>query len=107
MATVPKITLYLDTVSPFAYIAFHVLQVSTQRHESYQGQQRAKRCYQNNPVFRECSITYIPIFLGGLMKQCGNTAPINITSKTSKTSSCTRKNIGAIHILVILINHNR
>ncbi|CEJ87562.1 hypothetical protein VHEMI04453 [[Torrubiella] hemipterigena] len=36
---------------------------------------------QNDPVFKSCEVTYIPIFLGGLMKACGNTAPINITNK--------------------------
>ncbi|KAF2644211.1 HCCA isomerase/glutathione S-transferase kappa [Massarina eburnea CBS 473.64] len=57
----PKITLYLDIVSPFAYIAFHVLQ--------------------NAPAFQTCDITYVPIFLGGLMKACGNTPPIHIKNK--------------------------
>ncbi|KAJ4854768.1 DSBA-like thioredoxin domain-containing protein [Trichoderma breve] len=47
--TVPKIRLNVDIVSPFAYIAFHVLRTS--------------------PVFAKCSITYVPIPLGGLMKQ--------------------------------------
>ncbi|KAL3963710.1 hypothetical protein ACCO45_000714 [Purpureocillium lilacinum] len=56
-----KITLYVDTVSPFAYIAYYVL-----RHHA---------------VFQGCDVTYVPIFLGGLMKACGNTAPINITNK--------------------------
>ncbi|KXX73380.1 Glutathione S-transferase kappa 1 [Madurella mycetomatis] len=57
----PKITLYVDTVSPFAYEAYHVL-----RH---------------NSVFQGCDVTYIPIFLGGLMHKCGNTAPIKIKNK--------------------------
>ncbi|KAF1838715.1 HCCA isomerase/glutathione S-transferase kappa [Decorospora gaudefroyi] len=57
----PKITLYVDIVSPFAYIAFYILK--------------------NSPVFKQCEITYIPILLGGLMKACGNTAPINIKNK--------------------------
>ncbi|KAF3076478.1 Glutathione S-transferase kappa 1 [Trichoderma lentiforme] len=59
--TVPKIRLNVDIVSPFAYIAFHVLRTS--------------------PVFAKCSITYVPIPLGGLMKQCNNEAPINIRNK--------------------------
>lgn len=33
-------------------------------------------------MFQKCDITYVPIFLGGLMKACGNTPPINITSKS-------------------------
>ncbi|KAA8649043.1 hypothetical protein EYZ11_007446 [Aspergillus tanneri] len=57
----PRITLYLDIVSPFAYIAFYVL-----RH---------------SPVFSGCNITYVPIFLGGLMNACGNTPPIKIRNK--------------------------
>ncbi|KAJ4983100.1 Glutathione S-transferase kappa 1 [Stagonosporopsis vannaccii] len=57
----PKITLYIDIVSPFAYIAFYVLK--------------------NSPAFKQCTITYVPILLGGLMKTCGNTAPIAIKNK--------------------------
>ncbi|CAI7662961.1 unnamed protein product [Penicillium glandicola] len=56
-----KITLYVDIVSPFAYIAFHVLQ--------------------NSPAFSKCEITYVPILLGGLMNACGNSPPINIKNK--------------------------
>ncbi|KAB8239719.1 putative 2-hydroxychromene-2-carboxylate isomerase [Aspergillus alliaceus] len=59
--TVPRITLYLDVVSPFGYIAFHVLR--------------------NSPVFAKCNVTYVPIFLGGLMNACGNTPPVNIKNK--------------------------
>ncbi|KAG4421777.1 hypothetical protein IFR04_005027 [Cadophora malorum] len=57
----PKITLYVDTVSPFGYIAYYILR--------------------NDPVFSKCDITYIPMFLGGVMKACGNTPPINIKNK--------------------------
>ncbi|KNG90764.1 2-hydroxychromene-2-carboxylate isomerase [Aspergillus nomiae NRRL 13137] len=57
----PRITLYLDIVSPFGYIAFHVLR--------------------NSPIFAKCNITYVPIFLGGLMNACGNTPPVNIKNK--------------------------
>ncbi|KAF1953979.1 HCCA isomerase/glutathione S-transferase kappa [Byssothecium circinans] len=57
----PKITLYLDVVSPFAYIGFHILQ--------------------NAPAFKNCDATYVPIFLGGLMHACGNTPPVNIKNK--------------------------
>ncbi|KAG2420782.1 hypothetical protein HFD88_000396 [Aspergillus terreus] len=57
----PRITLYLDIVSPFGYIAFHVLR--------------------NSPVFAKCNVSYVPIFLGGLMNTCGNTPPIKIKNK--------------------------
>ncbi|KAJ5373902.1 hypothetical protein N7517_005908 [Penicillium concentricum] len=57
----PKITLYVDIVSPFAYIAFHVLQ--------------------NSPAFAKCEITYVPILLGGLMNATGNSPPINVKNK--------------------------
>ncbi|PWY93602.1 2-hydroxychromene-2-carboxylate isomerase [Aspergillus sclerotioniger CBS 115572] len=60
---VPRINVYLDVVSPFGYIAFSVLK--------------------NSPVFAKCNITYVPIFLGGLMHACQNTAPINITNKNT------------------------
>ncbi|KAL2018048.1 hypothetical protein VTK56DRAFT_1314 [Thermocarpiscus australiensis] len=57
----PKITLYVDTVSPFAYEAYYIL-----RHDD---------------VFKACDITYVPVFLGGLMQKCGNTAPLKIKNK--------------------------
>jgi len=57
----PKLTLYLDIVSPFAYLAFHVTHYS--------------------PAFKKCDVTYVPIFLGGVMKACGNQPPINIKNK--------------------------
>ncbi|KAK4465968.1 thioredoxin-like protein [Cladorrhinum samala] len=60
-AAKPKITLYVDTVSPFAYEAYYLL-----RHD---------------PIFKNVEVTYIPIFLGGLMHKCGNTAPIKIKNK--------------------------
>ncbi|KAH6612469.1 thioredoxin-like protein [Boeremia exigua] len=56
-----KITLYVDIVSPFAYIAFYVLK--------------------NSPAFKQCDIKYVPILLGGLMNTCGNTPPIAIKNK--------------------------
>ncbi|KAL5341299.1 thioredoxin-like protein [Aspergillus crustosus] len=58
---VPKITLYYDIVSPFAHIAFHILR--------------------NSPTFSQCEVTFIPVFLGGLMNACGNTPPIRIKNK--------------------------
>ncbi|KAK4242170.1 thioredoxin-like protein [Achaetomium macrosporum] len=57
----PRITLYVDTVSPFAYEVYYVL-----RHD---------------PVFKNCDVTYVPIFLGGLMHKCGNTPPLKIKNK--------------------------
>ncbi|KAK3677747.1 hypothetical protein LTR78_002597 [Recurvomyces mirabilis] len=57
----PKIVLYVDIVSPFAYMAWWMLK--------------------NNPAFKSVEIQTIPIFLGGLMQACANTAPINIKNK--------------------------
>ncbi|KAJ6106912.1 thioredoxin-like protein [Penicillium capsulatum] len=57
----PQITLYVDIISPFAYIAFHVLK--------------------NSPTFAKCNVTYVPILLGGLMQATGNNPPINIKNK--------------------------
>ncbi|KAF2769895.1 putative 2-hydroxychromene-2-carboxylate isomerase [Teratosphaeria nubilosa] len=57
----PKLTLYLDVVSPFAYFAFHVIR--------------------NSPTFAPCDITYTPIFLGGVMQATGNRPPIEIKNK--------------------------
>ncbi|GAB7337602.1 hypothetical protein MBLNU457_g2905t1 [Dothideomycetes sp. NU457] len=59
----PKLTLFVDTVSPFAYFAFYMTKTS--------------------PIFKDCDVTYIPIFLGGVMKACGNTPPIQIKSPPS------------------------
>ncbi|KAK7920170.1 2-hydroxychromene-2-carboxylate isomerase [Apiospora marii] len=61
MVTAPSIRLYVDVVSPFAYQAFHIL-----RHD---------------PIFKGVQVEFIPIFLGGLMHACGNTAPIQIKNK--------------------------
>jgi len=36
---------------------------------------------QNSPVFQGCEMEYVPIFLGGLMKMCGNTPPLYIKSR--------------------------
>ncbi|KAM0721910.1 hypothetical protein Q7P37_002835 [Cladosporium fusiforme] len=62
----PHLTLYMDVVSPFAYMAFYMLR--------------------NSPVFKQCDIEYIPIFLGGVMQACGNTPPIRIKSESSHLS---------------------
>jgi len=51
----------LDVVSPFAYMAWYVTT--------------------HSPTFKQCDVTYIPIFLGGVMQACGNTPPINIKNK--------------------------
>ncbi|KIW25862.1 uncharacterized protein PV07_08998 [Cladophialophora immunda] len=56
-----KITLYVDIVSPFAYLGYYFL-----RH---------------SPIFENVQITYIPILLGGLMKLCNNKTPIEIRNK--------------------------
>jgi 2-hydroxychromene-2-carboxylate isomerase len=60
MSQKPKLTLFVDIVSPFAYMAFYVLQRSA--------------------AFKQVEVTYIPIFLGGVMKACDNRPPISITS---------------------------
>ncbi|KAK8121513.1 2-hydroxychromene-2-carboxylate isomerase [Apiospora kogelbergensis] len=57
----PTIRLYADVVSPFAYLAFHVLR--------------------NNDAFRGVKIEYIPIYLPGLMHACGNKTPMAIKNK--------------------------
>ncbi|OAA55969.1 Thioredoxin-like fold protein [Niveomyces insectorum RCEF 264] len=61
MASAARITLYVDVVSPFAYEAYHI--------------------FQNDAIFKACDIRYVPIFLGGLMKACGNTAPVFVKNK--------------------------
>ncbi|RMZ92667.1 hypothetical protein DV736_g121, partial [Chaetothyriales sp. CBS 134916] len=56
-----KITLYVDIVSPFAYLGYYML-----RH---------------HPIFQGVEVSYVPILLGGLMKACNNTPPIQIKNK--------------------------
>jgi len=56
-----KITYYVDLVSPFCYLGYYFL-----RH---------------SPIFKSVEITYVPILLGGLHKQCGNIAPIEVKNK--------------------------
>ncbi|WPH01130.1 Hypothetical protein R9X50_00396500 [Acrodontium crateriforme] len=57
----PKLTLYLDVVSPFAYIAWYATK--------------------NSPVFKQCDVELIPVFLGGIMQKCNNRPPIEIINK--------------------------
>ncbi|KAJ5175257.1 uncharacterized protein N7482_001134 [Penicillium canariense] len=80
MAT-PKITLYFDIVSPFAYIAFHVLKASPITHNRGSWCLDTNFHFQNSPTFAGCDISYVPILLGGLFNACNNTAPINIKNK--------------------------
>ncbi|KAL6716501.1 hypothetical protein ACLMJK_006068 [Lecanora helva] len=61
----PQLVLYIDVISPFAYLAFHVVRTSA--------------------AFKQCDITYVPVFLGGIMKACGNTPPIQIKNKSDYT----------------------
>ena len=35
---------------------------------------------QTSPAFEQCDVRFVPVFLGGIMNACGNTAPINIKS---------------------------
>lgn len=57
----PKVTLFVDIASPFAYLGFYALQ--------------------NFSIFKQCEVTFVPILLGGLMKACGNTPPLHIKNK--------------------------
>ena len=56
-----KLALYIDMVSPYAYMAFHVIRTS--------------------PVFKDCEVEYLPVFLGGIMDFLGNTPPAQIRNK--------------------------
>ncbi|KMU79920.1 hypothetical protein CISG_08202 [Coccidioides immitis RMSCC 3703] len=57
----PKITLYVDVVSPFAYLAYYIT-----RH---------------SPVFAKCEVSYIPVLLGGIIKATNNNSPLYIKNK--------------------------
>ncbi|KAJ5579922.1 thioredoxin-like protein [Penicillium hispanicum] len=35
----------------------------------------------NSATFAKCEVTYVPILLGGLMRACNNTPPINVKNK--------------------------
>jgi 2-hydroxychromene-2-carboxylate isomerase len=47
-----------------------------------------RRNLQHDPVFSKCQISYLPISLGGLMKACGNAAPMTI--KSAYNSNCNK-----------------
>ncbi|KAI6794816.1 hypothetical protein KC327_g17000 [Hortaea werneckii] len=57
----PKLTVCLDIISPFAYMAFYVTK--------------------NSPIFKQCDVNYVPVFLGGLMNSANNRPPIEIKNK--------------------------
>ncbi|KAH7021060.1 2-hydroxychromene-2-carboxylate isomerase [Microdochium trichocladiopsis] len=57
----PKINLFFDIVSPFAYEAFHIIK--------------------HNVTFEGVELTLTPMFLGGLLKACGNSPPVFIKNK--------------------------
>lgn len=38
---------------------------------------------QTSPFFKKCDVTYTPVFLGGIIKACGNTPPIGIKSTST------------------------
>ncbi|MCJ1294758.1 Glutathione S-transferase kappa 1 [Xylographa carneopallida] len=58
----PRLTLYVDVVSPFSYLAVHVVR--------------------NSPVFAACDVTFVPALLRGIFTHCGNTAPITVKNKS-------------------------
>lgn len=58
----PKIKCYFDVVSPFSYMGYWALETL--------------------PSFKDCERTYVPIFLGALLKMCDNRTPIAITNKS-------------------------
>ncbi|KAF2266374.1 thioredoxin-like protein [Lojkania enalia] len=57
----PRITLYIDILSPFAYYGFYALQ--------------------NFTIFKQCNVTYVPIYLRDLVVQCGGKTPLSIKNK--------------------------
>lgn len=92
----PKITLYVDAVSPFGYVVYHVFRVSlpqlqvqdddeTTIHMSCPRKSETNYAAKNEPIFKNVDITYVPVFLGGIMKACNNTPPIQIKSKSTKS----------------------
>ncbi|ETN38835.1 uncharacterized protein HMPREF1541_06875 [Cyphellophora europaea CBS 101466] len=56
-----KITIYVDVVSPFAYMGYYIL-----RHSA---------------AFKDITVEPVPILLGGLMKATGNITPISVKNK--------------------------
>lgn len=75
----PSITLYYDLVSPFAYIAYYLLRVSPPNppHPSH------SPTPQHSPTFKDIDITYIPVFLGGIMQATGNRPPLAVPEKAA------------------------
>ncbi|SMQ46762.1 unnamed protein product [Zymoseptoria tritici ST99CH_3D7] len=56
-----KITLYTDVISPFGYLAWHILK--------------------NSPVFANTKIVLVPVFQGGIMQLNDNRPPMTIKNK--------------------------
>ncbi|KAL8968232.1 MAG: hypothetical protein Q9183_002561 [Haloplaca sp. 2 TL-2023] len=114
MATKPNLILYVDIVSPFAYLAYYVIRVSPLstaeniiciiylEHSVVVSFQLSpilpdrllcpsvlvcsQRDTQHSPVFAQCSVDYVPVFLGGIIKAVGTTPPINIKNKGPYTA---------------------
>ncbi|CAI7593998.1 unnamed protein product [Penicillium bialowiezense] len=64
---VPKTTLYFDICSPFSWIAFHVLTLTSASKKS--------------PVFSTCDVDFVPVSLRGLFQKSGNSPPIASKNK--------------------------
>lgn len=76
----PKLTLYFDMHSPFAYLAFHLFRVC-RGVSPFRSPEAADRHQQTSPIFRSCEITYVPILLVGLIHEIGGGAPWGIKSR--------------------------
>ncbi|KAK9424492.1 putative Glutathione S-transferase kappa [Seiridium unicorne] len=76
----PKIILYVDMVSPLTYEAIYILQ--------------------NESVFRDIQITYVPIFLGGLLKTVRVDGRPSEPEETNRplTESCSAAKTPPVHI---------
>ncbi len=75
----PKITLYLDTVSPFAYEVYYLLRVCPFPFVLlyYHMAAHILTSQQHDTVFKGCDVKFVPIFLGGLMHKVGfSTGPM-------------------------------
>ncbi|KAL2069469.1 hypothetical protein VTL71DRAFT_14148 [Oculimacula yallundae] len=61
-----KVTLYTDVISPFGYLAWHILN--------------------NSPVFANTEIVLVPCFQGGIMQMNDNRPPFTIKNKGPYTA---------------------
>jgi hypothetical protein len=80
-----KVTLYTDVISPFGYLAWHILNVRLILKRFMNIRIKATDAYQNSPVFANTNIILVPTFQGGIMQMNDNRPPFTVKSTSTHT----------------------